>query len=392
VTLLLSSAALLTSAILFCFTARRAIFLAAALPRPRRHDGTVTPLVGLLVPASNEAANVTAALEAIAALDYPAERLFVTLVDDGSDDATGDIFRRWAAERPRTITVDLPQPLSKFDALNRALDATPAADVVAVCDADLRPRPDWLRRLVAPFADERVGAVAGYVAPANAERGPVARYAAVESWVHQLITSAAKDYLRLDPPTLGACALRRAALEEIGGFEGGPGGDVRTSAKLTRAGWRTRFVREAVVDNSVAEGWSEYWHQHLRWARNLFATARPRGSRRTRIGAARRIEGWAAAAGYADRVAFSVGVVLVVLGVMPIWPVAVYLGAASAEVAVALVKAGVGRRAPAFFLSTVALFALDVAASLAAAVNHVAGRPREWRRPQRDLSRSAPTA
>ncbi|HEY0077163.1 MAG TPA: glycosyltransferase family 2 protein [Pyrinomonadaceae bacterium] len=41
-------------------------------------------------------------------------------------------------------------------------EADPASEVFVFVDTDARPRPDWLRSLVAPLGDERVGATTGY--------------------------------------------------------------------------------------------------------------------------------------------------------------------------------------------------------------------------------------
>ena len=91
--------------------------------------------------------------------------------------------------------------------------------------------------------------------------------------MHQLVASAGKNALGLDPPTLGACAYRRTTLDEVGFFGTSVSGeDVRISAALTRAGWRIRFVEAAIADTMVVQKRQDYWHQHLRWARNVFSS------------------------------------------------------------------------------------------------------------------------
>ena len=388
-TVALSGAAWCAVAVLLLFTARRAVFLAASLFPGRAYGDEALPTVALLVPARNEAACIRATLDAIASLDYPAGRLTVVLIDDGSTDSTGEQLRGWAEGRPRVLLLHLPSPAGKFPALNRAVALAPDVEVIAVCDADLRPHRDWLRALVAPFADGRVGSTAGLISPRNAERGPVARYAAVESWVHQLITSAAKDRLGLGPPTLGASAYRLAALQEVGMFLGaGPGGDVRTSAALTRAGWRACFVRDAVVDNDVVDRWDDYWHQHVRWARNVFSTARPGSSMRMRPTLLTRAEALATAAGYADRIVLVIVVALTAAGLLPLFPLTTYFVIVVAEVAVAVARAGRASRLPVYLLTTACFFVVDVAASFAAAALELTHRPRRWRQIRHDLPES----
>jgi len=376
--------------VLLCFTARRLLLALAAASRPaaKGHPGepAAQPEVALLVPARNEAAGADALLGSLAALDFPVDRLTITLVDDCSDDATAVLFDEWAETRPHVSVVRLPEPIGKYRALNEAIGSSAPATIVAICDADVRPRPTWLSKLVEPFADPRVGAVAGYLSPENADEGIFARYAAVESWVHQLVTSAGKDRLGLDPPTLGACAYRRTALDDVGWFGASASGeDVRISNALTDTGWRIRFAEEAVADNTVVHTPQDYWHQHLRWARNVFAShpapTRPRSHRPVPLG--RRVESIVAAAGYADRVALLVVVVAVRARTLPRWLPRTYAAVAGLEVVVAIVRAGHARQLPRFVVATTVLFPVDVAASSAAAVAEILDRPRSWRQPQR---------
>jgi cellulose synthase/poly-beta-1,6-N-acetylglucosamine synthase-like glycosyltransferase len=347
--------------------------------------------VAFVTAARNEGPHVEHFLGALDRLEYPRESLFVVLVDDGSDDDTGERLSRWAADH-RALFVGLPAQAGKAAALNEGIAAAPASDLVAICDADLRPRPDWLHELAGSFADPAVASASGPLLPCNAEAGPVARYAAVESWVHQLVTAAGKDRLELNPPAHGASLYRREALQEIGLFASAwPGEDVRATMALTRAGWRTCFVAGAVVENTVAEGVRDYWQQHLRWARNVWSTAGARPGPRRAVPLRRRIDAALSATGYVDRLIFVSAVGLVSAGRLGRWLPGMYLAVAAAEVVTGVAKAGVPRRAPRYLLSTAMLFPLDVVASAAAIATHLARRPRAWRSASRE-HRAAPEA
>ena len=139
----------------------------------------------------------------------------IVLVDDASRDGTGDLLQRWAAKQPNALALRLREPLGKAQALNHGIAAVPEAELLAVSDADQEPRPDCFRRIAEVFADPSVGAVAGYLVPANAGVTPIAHYAAVEAWVHQLVTSAGKD--RLD---LAAQETLLQALRALAGYRG----------------------------------------------------------------------------------------------------------------------------------------------------------------------------
>lgn len=388
---LVPAISVLLVASLVCFSARRLVLLVAALlPVPRRGGvDDPPPKLTLLVPARNEGAAIEPGLAALARLRYPSGSLSIVLVDDASSDDTGARLDAWAGGRSGVRALHLSEHAGKGGALNVALAAAPESELIAICDADLRPRPESLLRLVAAFDGNTVGGAAAYLRPVNAASGIVSGYAALETWTHQLVTSAGKDRLALNPPLLGACAYRRRALESIGGFRpGGPGEDVHSTLALTRGGWRTRFVAGAVVENTVASGWRDYWRQHIRWSRNLYAAGDAAGTTvpdrpPTTVPLLRRAEGWIARSGYADRLAFAGALAMTLFGALTLWPCAAYAAIAAAEAATAAARAGEGHRAPRYLLAAVVLFPLDVAASAAAAVSHLVHRPRTWRTARR---------
>jgi cellulose synthase/poly-beta-1,6-N-acetylglucosamine synthase-like glycosyltransferase len=391
-------AAVLVSIPLGCYAARRLLFAVVALlpGRPLPAHG-VLPSLAVLVAAHNEAAVVDRALAALSAIDYPPDRLRIVVVDDASDDGTAKLLERWAAGRSNALFLGLREPLGKAEALNLGIAAVPEAELIAVSDADQRPNPDCFRRIAEVFGDTGVGAVAGYLVPANAGATPIAHYAAMEAWVHQLVTSAAKDRLDLNPPMLGgACAYRRTALTQIGGFRpGAHGEDVESTVALTRAGWRTRFVPAARADNIVVQAWRDYWRQHIRWARSLFDTAAPVGRSargRASVPIGRRLELGILSTGYLDRVALLAAAALAGAGLITAWIPLVYLASIVPGLLVAVWRAGTGIRAPAYLAWTAIFFALDVGASLAALLHHLRRSPRIWVRPERFQAASADRA
>jgi 1,2-diacylglycerol 3-beta-glucosyltransferase len=360
---------------------RRAVFLVAALLRSRPLPNAVAlPTVTVLVPARNEGAVAERLLGALAKLRYPTDKLSTILVCDGCADATPTMFRAWAHARSDARVLELPSNVGKAAALNAGLRLV-KTDIVVVVDADLEPRPDFLLELVRPFEDHGVAAAAAFLRPANADDNVVARYAAVTTWVHQLVTSAGTDRLGLNPPTLGAAAFRRAALEQVDGFPVVPVGvDVATSFRLIRRGWRTRFVAGAIADNIVVSNLRNYWRQHVRWSRAVFrfVTNGPPGT----VSWPQRLDMSAASIGYGDRLVFAVAIVGSVAGALPLWVPLLYLSVPGMEVVAALLKAGVRRGLPRFLLATLLLFVADLAGSVAAVFIHIGRRPYRWHSPR----------
>ncbi len=119
--------------------------------------GDDMPLVSMIVAAYNEANGITRKLENVLALDYPVSQLELIVVSDGSDDGTDELVRRFNAPNLRLLS--LPRQ-GKNLALNAAV-AIARGEILVFSDADSMLEPDALRRLISPFADAEVGAVAG---------------------------------------------------------------------------------------------------------------------------------------------------------------------------------------------------------------------------------------
>lgn len=357
--------------LLVLLTMRRFGLLIAALSSPRPIEVSSAPPVLVVVAARDEARQVKPLLDALDALEYQEDSLSFVLVNDGSGDDTGALFDRWCRERTRATYIQLESSIGKAAAIQAALDAAPVADLLAVYDADVRPRPDSLRTLVRAFGDEKVGAVSGFRAPLDADRSLVSRYAALEAWVYQLVVQAGKDRFGWNPVTMGAnCVYRFRALEDQGGFRTGAfSEDVEISLSMIARGWRTRFLTTAVADYPVAVSLSHYANQRIRWSYGMYRSFR----------LARGLESLAVVSGYADRLVFAAACVLATLGgLSPAW-LLMYLSAPGLEVIVALAKVGRLRTAPLFVLGAIPMFLFDIASTLHATLRNLLGRKPDWR-------------
>jgi cellulose synthase/poly-beta-1,6-N-acetylglucosamine synthase-like glycosyltransferase len=158
--------------------------LARLRPRPVRRSAGFVPSVSLVIAAYNEEEAIAAKLENTLAIEYPADRLEVVVVSDGSTDRTDEIVTTRFGDRVRLLP--LGGRFGKTIGQNRAVEAT-SGDVIVFSDATTVYRPDTVRRLVAPFADPTVGCVAGWIVMgAESEASVVegrAAYADYEQWI-----------------------------------------------------------------------------------------------------------------------------------------------------------------------------------------------------------------
>jgi cellulose synthase/poly-beta-1,6-N-acetylglucosamine synthase-like glycosyltransferase len=130
--------------------------------------GDIEPRVSIVLAAHDERAHLRAKLECLLALDYPADRLEIIVVSDGSTDGTDEIA---AAFADRGVILErVERPSGKPTAINRGV-ARATGDLIVFCDARQRVDRDALRALVRQFADHDVGAVSGELHMPG-ERGP----------------------------------------------------------------------------------------------------------------------------------------------------------------------------------------------------------------------------
>lgn len=333
---LINLTAWLLCGILLFFTARRWFFTLVALTcRPTGggpvKNGEDLPSVLLLVPVRNEADTLPDLLPALDRLDYPAAKLTLVFINDGSTDTSEVILQAWRATHENWHVLSLPQNRGKANALNLALNRFPQGEIIAIYDADERPLPAALNCLITPFADPHVAAVSGRRAVSNPLASPAASYTTFESLVHQMITMRAKDRLQLAPALLGSnCAYRRSMLAEVGNFK--PGAlleDSDLTLKLTAAGWRTRFEPAAISYHHVPESIGGYWKQHTRWARGFADVAQDQSRTvlaRNNLPRLLRLELLLFSVGYLDRLALVAAGGLALLGSrIARWSVAVTL-------------------------------------------------------------------
>ncbi len=120
--------------------------------------GSGLPSVTIVVTAYNEQACIEAKLVNLTGLDYPADRLSILVVSDGSSDATEQIAARFNPARVRVLRVEGRRGKT---ACQNAAAKVATTEVIIFTDATTRLRTDAVRALVAPLSDPTVGCVGG---------------------------------------------------------------------------------------------------------------------------------------------------------------------------------------------------------------------------------------
>jgi len=138
-------------------------------------DHRNAPSLTVIIPAYNEGEMVKKAIYSVLEAHYPRGRLEVFVIDDGSTDDTWQYIREAARAYPHTITpVRFPKNRGKRAGLEEGFRRA-RGDIVMTLDSDSVVERASLLAMAGPFANPKVGAVAGKVLVYNRTQGLIPR-------------------------------------------------------------------------------------------------------------------------------------------------------------------------------------------------------------------------
>jgi cellulose synthase (UDP-forming) len=258
-------------------------------PAPAFGDDAA-PTVDVFVPSYNESPDIVAVtLAAARAIDYPAGKLVVHLLDDGgtdekvhSDNHRVAVNARARRETLQRICRDLgvvyhtrAQNLhAKAGNLNDGL-AHSSGELVVVFDADHVPSRNFLRETVGFFLENPrlflVQTPHTFINPDPLEKN-LATYARMPSENEMFYSTIQKGLDQWNATFFcgSAAVLRRQALEEAGGFAGvSITEDCETALELHARGWDSVYVDKPMISGLQPETFASFIGQRSRWCRGM---------------------------------------------------------------------------------------------------------------------------
>lgn len=210
------------------------------------------PSVSILIPMRNEEKTIRFKLENLYKIDYPAEKVQIIAVNDGSTDKTLYNFNEFVDSHSKLNITLLNQQKceGKSNSLNLALkNAT--GDVIIVGDADCFWPSNILMKTLPYLSDPKVGAIAGRELLLNPQKTWVAESERFyNNFVHTTRLGESKVHSTLFFQG-GFAAYKRAILECFDRETDDSG----TALKIVQKGMRTLIVPEGIFHTMFSSNW-----------------------------------------------------------------------------------------------------------------------------------------
>ncbi|HEV3319719.1 MAG TPA: glycosyltransferase family 2 protein [Solirubrobacteraceae bacterium] len=234
-----------------------------------------------------------ATLAGCAAMTYPHTTY---LLDDGRRPEMAELAREWGAE----YVTRSDNAHAKAGNINHALPITDG-ELVFVLDADHVPLPDALDAVVGYFDDRGLALVQtphDFYNQDSIQHYEIGRH---EQSVFYSVICPGKDRHNASFWCGSGAVIRRDALLDIGGVAVQTiAEDFHTTIKLHRAGWRSRYHDEVLIQGLAPHDLAAYLLQRDRWARgNLAVFTTPESPLRAReLSAIQRLSYFASLSAY----------------------------------------------------------------------------------------------
>ncbi len=236
------------------------------------------PVCEVVVPLFNEGEQIYNTILSLLEVDYPADKLTVTVVDDCSTDDSYLWAKKAAYTNPQRVKVlRNPENMGKRRGINHAVRKSSAEIIVSV-DSDVLVEKDAVKQLLRRFVRPSIAAVGGRVNAANANENWLTRMQAIKYYFgYEYMKNLERAFCSV--MCLSGCltAYRRDVLIELEpiledrnvlGIPIKYGEDRFLTRQIVKAGYETVSTTSAVCWTIAPPTLSKYFSQQLRWRRS----------------------------------------------------------------------------------------------------------------------------
>lgn len=252
-------------------------FIFAGLYRsPKPIPQADLPKVTIIIPAYNEEQHIDRTLTHALEVAYPADKLQVIAVDDGSSDRTLEVMHQFQARYPELIVVEFGENKGKRLALAAGANMA-TGDIVVFADSDSFLDPQAIRNIVDGFADPKVAAVCGFCEVENKWSNLLCKMQAVRYFLSFRVMKAAESLFQSVSCLSGPLSAYRyeVLMEHLHDWVNqsywgvtATFGDDRSLTTTVLRRHNIIFDSRAITSTIVPEDFRMFMRQQMRWKRS----------------------------------------------------------------------------------------------------------------------------
>ncbi len=248
------------------------IFFNAAGKRFKKYGFKELPDVTVIIAARDEEGSILSCLESLDKMDYPAGKLEIIIVDDGSKDSTEKITGSFISGKEKFKMITSPAASGNLKGKTNALAAAVMAakgSIIITTDADCTVPKSWVKTIVSYYKED-IGAVCGFTKQYAGDW-----FSGMQSIDLTYLLTIASGTININKPV--SCignnmSFRKSAYLQAGGYENLPFSVTEDFLLLNAIHKLTAYKiifpidAESLVETKPCKNLRELYRQKKRWA------------------------------------------------------------------------------------------------------------------------------
>jgi cellulose synthase/poly-beta-1,6-N-acetylglucosamine synthase-like glycosyltransferase len=247
-------------------------------PQPEGRFAALPP-VTIQLPIYNEMYVADRLIDAVCALDYPAELLEIQVLDDSIDETRSVAEQAVRRNAARGVDIKYLHRADRSGFKAGALEAGLAVargEYIAIFDADFIPPQDFLQRTIHYFTSPKIAMVQARWGHINQDYSLLTKIQSILLDGHFVLEHGSRNRGGLFFNFNGTAGIwRRAAIADAGGWQHDTlTEDLDLSYRAQVRGWQFVFLQDLVAPAEVPVEMNAFKSQQHRWAKGSIQTCR----------------------------------------------------------------------------------------------------------------------
>lgn len=237
------------------------------------------PHVTIQLPLYNELYVVERLIDDICKIDYPTDKIEIQVLDDSTDESTEIAKKKVYEYQAKGVNIKYIHRTNrigyKAGALKEGLEKA-EGEFITIFDADFLPRPDFLKKCIPYFQDDKVGVVQTRWGHINEDYSLLTMLQAFQLNVHFTIEQTGRqtsdNFLQFNGT---AGTWRKSTIIDAGGWHSDTlTEDLDLSFRAQLKGWEIYYIQEIVSPAELPAEMNGLKSQQARWMKGGAEVAR----------------------------------------------------------------------------------------------------------------------